>query len=338
MGLLDGIFGKIIKSVGAGGAGLLGGGTNTTTGNSSTQSSNVNESNEASQASFQNWLQNFLSQETNTSGGTSNVSTTTPNIAPGTQKLIDYLTQRYTNLSSPSLTSYGNQQAQVINKNADIQRQAVDQILASRGLSMSPAAATALSNVDAQRFSNLNQMRAQLPLIQADQDRTNLAAASNFMQMVPHSTTTTGGTANTQSTSQNQSQNQTSGGQNFSNNWGYGTNQGTSNTQSTQTQKQGGSIAGGIAGILAGLFSDERLKEDIKPIDKALDKIVALRPSRWKWKGSEVEDSGIIAQDVAKVMPELIDGKDESGYLKVNYAGLIGTLVGAVKELKEEMN
>lgn len=338
MGLTDiltGPVGSIIKGVGGAAAGLLGGAPTTTTGNSTTNSDQSTNTNSSGNSSFEDWLKNFLTSQTNTQGGTATTSTTNPNLSPSTQKLIDQLTLRYSNLATPSLTSYGNQQTQAINRNADLQSTAVNNIMAARGLGTSPAAATAQAGVEANRFSDINSFMAQLPILQNQQNISNLNAASNFMQAIPHGTTTTGTTANTQETNQQQTQNQDTGGQQFQNQWGFQNTAGTSNTNSTQTQKQSGSAAGGIAGLLAGLFSDKRLKADIKPIDKALDKIASLSPSSWKWKGSEVEDSGLLAQDIQKVLPELIDTTDKSGYLKVNYAGLIGTLVGAVKELKQ---
>jgi hypothetical protein len=169
---------------------------------------------------------------------------------------------------------------------------------------------------------------------------SNLGAAAQFMNMIPHGSTTTGSTQSDTTGSQVQSQN--SGG--TANSWGNTANQatGTQNTnQSSTSQNQGstsGGLAGaasGIAGLLGSLFSDQRLKKDIKPIDNAVDKIMSLRPSTWKWKGGEVEDSGLIAQDIEKKLPELIDNTDPSGFKRVNYAGLIGTLVGAIQELKE---
>ena len=46
---------------------------------------------------------------------------------------------------------------------------------------------------------------------------------------------------------------------------------------------------------------------------------------------------GVVAQDVEKVFPELVTtGRD--GYKRVNYVGLIGPLIEAVKELDERLS
>ena len=243
--------------------------------------------------------------QSNTSGnGTTNgTSTTTPNLSPELQALIDQIMKQAGGLTTPSLSGYQAQQTQGINHNADLQSQSVNNIMASRGLATSPVAGTAQAGVEQQRFGQINQMNEGLPLLQNQMNLQNLGAASSAASMVPKGSTTSG-------------------------------NQTTTNS-GNQTQGGGvGGAVGGIASILASLFSDKRLKEDIKdiPSDKAVTKILALRPSSWKWKGTEVEDSGILAQDVERVMPELID-KQESGLLKVNYAGLIGTMLSAIQGL-----
>ena len=56
----------------------------------------------------------------------------------------------------------------------------------------------------------------------------------------------------------------------------------------------------------------KRLKENIKPIESALDKVMKLQGVTFDWKQKEdvildiKEDIGFIAQDVQKVVPELI--------------------------------
>lgn len=335
-------------------AGLLPGGTTSGTQNQTNSGWTDQSSNQNTFSNFNQQLQSLLNSLTSTSGSTgsasSTSSTTNPNLSPQTQSLIDSLTKRYQNLTAPALTGYAAQQTQGINQNANLQQQAAAQMMASRGLSGSPAAGTTAANIDAQRFGAVTNMQEGLPVLQNQMNVANLGAAANFMNMIPHGTTTTGtsigSTTNQQDTTGQQTQDQTStgstvGGQTA---WSGGTS-GSTSTGSSTSQK-GGSLssglagaAGGIASLLAGLFSDERLKKDIKPIDKALDKIMSLRPVGWKWRGgSELEDSGLLAQDVAKKLPELVDKTDTSGFLKVNYAGLIGTLVGAIQELATETN
>lgn len=331
----SGPVGQIVGGAAGLVSGLLPGGATDTSGKSTTNSNQTTNSNSSSQNSSIQDLINLITSLSSTTGSGTSTSTTTPNLDPQTQALINKLTAKYSNLTNPSLQGYAVNQTAQINNNANLQQQAAQQNMAARGLGGSPAAATTVNNIDAQRYGAVTNMQNQLPILQNTMNVSNLASAAQFMNMIPHGTTTTGATTNQSDTAQIQEQNQNQTGQNFANQWGYSNTDGTSNTATTSTSQKRGSIAGGLAGLIAGAFSDVRLKKDIKPIDKAIDKIMSLRPVTWKWKGGEVEDAGLLAQDIAKRLPELIDKTDKSGYLKVNYAGLIGTLVGAVQELAE---
>jgi len=88
--------------------------------------------------------------------------------------------------------------------------------------------------------------------------------------------------------------------------------------------------------------SDRRLKDDIAPIADALAKIDALHGVSYRWDKSLDQNAskddglhyGLIAQDVEKVFPELV-GEDD-GYKALNYVGLIGPMVQAMKELRAD--
>ena len=82
------------------------------------------------------------------------------------------------------------------------------------------------------------------------------------------------------------------------------------------------------------LLSDENLKENIEEIEGAIEKVEAIRGVTFDWKDGSGSTAGIIAQEVEAVMPMLI----ESGEFKrVDYNGLVGLLVEAVKELSTEV-
>ena len=80
-------------------------------------------------------------------------------------------------------------------------------------------------------------------------------------------------------------------------------------------------------------LSDSRYKENIRPIENALDKVADLKGIHFDYKHSGNKSMGLIAQDVQKVFPDCVSGKDP---ISVNYNGIIGALVEAVKELKEQ--
>lgn len=97
-----------------------------------------------------------------------------------------------------------------------------------------------------------------------------------------------------------------------------------------------GSAAGGAIG---GAFSDATLKEDIEtiPDEEAFEKLLDVLPAKWKWSGVGIEDSGVIAQHIADIMPDLIE-ESRSGKLRVNYTGLFALLQGAFRHLAKELN
>lgn len=85
-----------------------------------------------------------------------------------------------------------------------------------------------------------------------------------------------------------------------------------------------------------GLRSDLRSKEDLKLIDNPLEKLDHLHGYTYKMKADENgRRAGVIAQEVEKVLPEVVTA-DKNGLLSVDYSGLVGLLIEAVKALKEE--
>ena len=81
--------------------------------------------------------------------------------------------------------------------------------------------------------------------------------------------------------------------------------------------------------------SDIRLKRDIREIDSPLEKLNKLRAVSFIKNSDELRTYGLIAQDVEQVFPELVKDVGE-GYKGIEYYGMIGPLVGAIKELKRE--
>ena len=93
--------------------------------------------------------------------------------------------------------------------------------------------------------------------------------------------------------------------------------------------------------IAYGAPSDRKYKENIKPIESALDKAMQLQGVTFDWKDSESildikEDIGFIAQDVEKVLPELVRDSGK-GNLSLRYQGITPILLEAIKELKSEI-
>ena len=114
---------------------------------------------------------------------------------------------------------------------------------------------------------------------------------------------------------------------------------------------QGGTLTMGGDVVAYGSPSDKRLKENIKPIESALDKVSKLQGVTFDWKDKEKEydqfgkphklqewknDIGFIAQDVQKVVPELVR-ENENGMLSMRHQGIAPILLEAIKELKAEI-
>ena len=93
--------------------------------------------------------------------------------------------------------------------------------------------------------------------------------------------------------------------------------------------------------------SDQRKKDNITTVTDALDKVNQLRgvDFNWKEKYGGHADSGVIAQEVEQVVPELVDIVDASTEEEENFSDLrvmkyqnaVGLLIEAVKELKAEL-
>lgn len=78
-------------------------------------------------------------------------------------------------------------------------------------------------------------------------------------------------------------------------------------------------------------YSDERLKDNIKTLDGS--KVYEMRGVSFTKEGQA--GSGVIAQELQKVAPELVN--DNGEYLSVAYGNVVGYLIEAIKELKAEI-
>ena len=86
--------------------------------------------------------------------------------------------------------------------------------------------------------------------------------------------------------------------------------------------------------------SDQKLKESIKPLSQTLEKITTLQGVSFEWKNKEEfgkgKKIGLIAQDVERIFPELVE-EDEEGLKSVSYTSLVAPLIEAVKEQQEQI-
>ena len=89
-----------------------------------------------------------------------------------------------------------------------------------------------------------------------------------------------------------------------------------------------------------GSASDIKLKENVEVIPNALEKIKELKGVNFNYKKDGKRSTGLIAQDLQKVLPEAVyttnDIETKEEHLAINYGLVIGLLVEAIKELESK--
>ena len=126
------------------------------------------------------------------------------------------------------------------------------------------------------------------------------------------------------------------------------TNSTASTSKTTGALKVTGGV--GISGalnvggdVVAYASSDERLKDNIELISNPIEKVQSLKGVTWNWNDNadELQQSlpnvGVIAQDVEKVLPQLVTDRD-NGFKGVDYAKLTGLLIEAIKDQQKQID
>ena len=126
------------------------------------------------------------------------------------------------------------------------------------------------------------------------------------------------------------------------------TNTTASTSKTTGALKVTGGV--GISGalnvggdVVAYASSDERLKDNIELISNPIEKVQSLKGVTWNWNSNadELQQSlpnvGVIAQDVEKVLPQLVTDRD-NGFKGVDYAKLTGLLIEAIKDQQKQID
>ena len=90
--------------------------------------------------------------------------------------------------------------------------------------------------------------------------------------------------------------------------------------------------------------SDERLKQNIEPLTNGLELILSMKPVNYGWKDEAISlfnldkaySCGLIAQELELLLPDVV-GQINEQYKGVNYVELVPYLIGAVKQLHENI-
>lgn len=102
--------------------------------------------------------------------------------------------------------------------------------------------------------------------------------------------------------------------------------------------------------VTAYVSSDKRLKKDIKPLTNSLNLINQLEPVQYRWNNKAIElDSfkdtenrqyGLIAQDVEKLIPDIVHDQYKDGgttYKSIDYVKIIPLLIDCIQDLSKQI-
>ena len=101
---------------------------------------------------------------------------------------------------------------------------------------------------------------------------------------------------------------------------------------------------GDVVAFSSTIASDKRLKENVKDLNYGLKDVLNIRPVSfdWKEKRNAQHDIGVIAQEIEKIIPEVVEEVDtlnsENTHKTVDYAKLTSVLIKAVQEQQEQIN
>jgi hypothetical protein len=93
---------------------------------------------------------------------------------------------------------------------------------------------------------------------------------------------------------------------------------------------------GTLSATIISSLSDENYKNTIITISDATDTINKIDGVSFNWNDTGKKSFGVIAQRLEEVLPELVETIDNKK--TVNYSGLMGFMINAIKELNSEVN
>ena len=83
--------------------------------------------------------------------------------------------------------------------------------------------------------------------------------------------------------------------------------------------------------------SDIRMKENLEEITDASEKVRLLKAYTYNLVDHDRRTAGIIAQDLAKVLPEGVVTNPDTGIMSVDYSAVIALLVNALNEKQSDI-
>ncbi|MBC7904909.1 MAG: tail fiber domain-containing protein [Gemmatimonadaceae bacterium] len=85
--------------------------------------------------------------------------------------------------------------------------------------------------------------------------------------------------------------------------------------------------------------SDARLKTNITSLEYGLTELLQMQPVSYNWKDKKDAKAkiGLIAQDIRKIIPEVVKGDESKEKLGMNYAELVTVLINALKTQQKQL-
>lgn len=111
------------------------------------------------------------------------------------------------------------------------------------------------------------------------------------------------------------------------------TSAGGSTTKTSSTKLYFNPSTGDLTATNVNSLSDASLKENVVPLGVSVDMI---EPVEFTWKDNHRTGYGVIAQDLEKQFPNLVE-TNSAGIKSVSYMQMIPILIKEIKELKEEI-
>ena len=94
-------------------------------------------------------------------------------------------------------------------------------------------------------------------------------------------------------------------------------------------------VTGTVAATHFDSLSDLKLKTNVKQIQNPIETVKKIDGVTFNWKEDNDPSMGVIAQNVEKILPEIVSGDDVKS---VNYSGLIGLLIETVKDQQKQID
>ena len=97
------------------------------------------------------------------------------------------------------------------------------------------------------------------------------------------------------------------------------------------------SSTGTLSSTIFTSTSDITKKTNIQNIKNAVELTKQINGVKFDWKETSESSAGVIAQEVEEILPEIVHTNDE-GIKSVNYNGVVGLLVEAIKEQQKQID